>query len=109
MYRLFSSREIINNFLVLVLPHLQQKNEINYPLLKQAYLNYLKELQPHCPYMDNNQMFHAGNEIEETLKNILLQKLVYLKQQSLMFLKSYNILIHTTTKSIGKWIDSNTG
>ncbi|EKD70715.1 MAG: hypothetical protein ACD_46C00429G0008 [uncultured bacterium] len=59
MYRLLSSQVIINNVVTLTFPYIENSFNLDQNALKKAYRKYLKHIQPHCPYPDNNQLFYS--------------------------------------------------
>ena len=69
MYRLFSSKQILNNVLTLASPYLKQKTALHFSTLKDAYITYLEKLQPYCPFMRNQYMFYANQETEKAFEN----------------------------------------
>lgn len=64
MLRISSSKDILNTYLTLIKPYLNPSENIDVKALKEAYVQFLENTQPHCPHMRNNKLFDAGMELE---------------------------------------------
>src|SRR5579862_6016146 len=69
MYRLISPQAIIDNVATLAMPYLENKNHLNEIMLKQAYCGYLNQIQPQCPYRDEQQLFYSDIKTEEAFSH----------------------------------------
>jgi len=69
VYQLLSPKIIVENIIVLASPYITTQSKLDSVVLKQAYCDYLQNIQPYCPLIRNDQLFYADAETEFLFQN----------------------------------------
>lgn len=67
MYRLISPEAIMNNLIVMSSPYIEDRTSLDDAKLKHAYIEFLNQVQPHCPNNLGPDLVFADAETESSL------------------------------------------